>query len=274
MFMWIPYAWRWIAFERRPIGEAVVGPLRRLKALVMRGYNVVGQDVTFHLLLLLNLSLGAWAVKGFLRRSPRVILRSIERIDDAEHVLTLGHHYFRHEEMELFVAEPRLQDAAEIIHCIIEVFASSRGLVPENVRRRLGEIGLEDEPLLKPGRYVHHYPVIFRRVLPDDTFVSMSASMAGPIYSISFFTYDPPGKREPFYDLCSAIARILRSRVDARPHWGKHFPFGFAEVAPLYPQMEAFRELCNRNDPNGVFRNAYAKHVLQLEPGNQSASQG
>lgn len=272
MFMWVPYAWQWIAFERRPVGQTKSGPLRHLKALVMRGYNVIGQDIVFHVLLLLNLALGAWAVKGFLRRSPRVILKSIERVDDAEHVLTLGHHYFRHEEMELFVHESRLEEAAEIIRCVIEVFAASRGSVSENVQRGLVEMGLGDEPLLMPGRYVHHYPVIFRRVLPDDTLVSMSASMTGPIYSISFFTYDPPGKRESFYDLCSAIAHILRNRVDARPHWGKHFPLGFADIAPLYPEMEMFRELCRRNDPNSVFRNDYTRRVLQLEPGERSAS--
>ena len=273
MFMWIPYAWRWIAFERRPVGQPTTGPLTYLKALAMRGYNAIGQDVIFHLLLLLNRALGAWAVKGFLRRSPRAMLKGIERVDEAEHVLTLGHHYFRHEEMELFVAEPRLEEAAEIIRCVIEVFAASRGPVPENVQRRLGEMGLGSEPLLKPGRYVHHYPIIFRRILPDDTLISMTASVAGPIYSISLFTYDPPGKRQPFYDLCHAVAHILRRRVEARPHWGKHFPLGFADIGALYPEMETFRGLCRRNDPNGVFRNDYTRRVLQLEPGNQSAPQ-
>jgi hypothetical protein len=32
----------------------------------------------------------------------------VERVDDAERVLTLGHDYFRHEEMEIFVRESRL----------------------------------------------------------------------------------------------------------------------------------------------------------------------
>lgn len=42
-----------------------------------------------------------------------------------------------------------------------------------------------------------------------------------------------------------------------RLHWGKHFPLGFTDICPLYPEMEKFRELCARNDPNGVFRNSY-----------------
>jgi hypothetical protein len=265
-FLWTPYAWKAIAFERKDVGWPAATPFGALKTWFMRAYNVIGQDIVFHLLLLLMRSMGARAVKGFLRRAPHLIVKGVERVDHAEHVLTLGHHYFRHEEMEVFVDEARLIEAAEIIRCAIEVFAAKGTPIPEGVTQRVSDLGLGKQLWPFRGRFVHHYPIIFRRVLPDDTMVSMAASSAGPVYSISLFSYDPPGKRQPFYDLCGAVARILHDRLDARLHWGKHFPLAFADIAARYPEMEAFRALCRRNDPRGVFRNDYTGRVLGLRP--------
>lgn len=265
-FLWAPYAWKTIAFERKDVGWPTATPFCVLKAWFMRSYNVIGQDIVFHLILLLMRAMGARAVRGFFRRAPRLILKGVERVDHAEHVLTLGHHFFRHEEMEVFVDETRLIEAAEIIQCAIEVFAAKGSSIPEGVTQRLGDLGLGKQLLPFRGRFVHHYPIIFRRVLPDDTMVSMTASSAGPAYSISLFSYDPPGKRQPFYDLCGAVARILHDRLDARLHWGKHFPLAFADIAALYPDLEAFRALCRCNDPRGIFRNEYTGRVLGLRP--------
>jgi FAD/FMN-containing dehydrogenase len=265
-FLWAPYAWKAIAFERKDVGWPTTTLLGDLKTWLMRAYNVIGQDIVFHVILLLKRSLGARTVKGFLRRAPRLILKGVERVDHAEHVLTLGHHYFRHEEMEVFVDEARLIEAAEVIRCAIEVFAAKGASIPDGVTQRLGDLGLGEQLLPFRGRFVHHYPIIFRRVLPDDTMLSMAASSVGPVYSISLFSYDPPGRRQPFYDLCGAVARILHDRFDARLHWGKHFPSAFADIAIRYPEMEAFRALCRRNDPHGVFRNAYTERVLGLRP--------
>jgi alditol oxidase len=51
--------------------------------------------------------------------------------------------------------------------------------------------------------------------------------------------------------------------LGARPHWGKimHAPAG--QLAPLYPQLTAFRDLAGRYDPDGKFRNAFLdRHVF------------
>lgn len=268
-FMWAPYSWKWIAFERKPVWQPATSRLGFLKTRLMRVYNTVFQDIVFHLAVILTRAMGARAVKSFLRRAPRLILKGVERVDDAERVLTLGHHYFRHEEMEVFVDESRLAEAAEIIRCAIEVFAAKRASIPDEVKQRVSDLGLGGELLKHRGRFVHHYPIIFRRVLPDDTMMSMAASTSGPVYSISLFSYDPPGNREPFYDFCGIVARILREHLSARLHWGKHFPLAFADIAPLYPEMEAFSALCRHNDPRGVFRNSYTKRVLGLGPGEK-----
>lgn len=48
----------------------------------------------------------------------------------------------------------------------------------------------------------------------------------------------------------------------ARPHWGKLFAAGAADLAPLYPRFEDFRGLAAKHDPAGKFRNAYLERVL------------
>jgi alditol oxidase len=50
---------------------------------------------------------------------------------------------------------------------------------------------------------------------------------------------------------------------EARPHWGKVFLAGAAEIAPLYPRHADFAALVERLDPRGAFRNAWLEtHVL------------
>jgi xylitol oxidase len=44
---------------------------------------------------------------------------------------------------------------------------------------------------------------------------------------------------------------------EARPHWGKLFDGDAAAVEPLYPRFGDFRELANRLDAAGKFRNAF-----------------
>ena len=49
----------------------------------------------------------------------------------------------------------------------------------------------------------------------------------------------------------------------ARPHWGKLFVAGAAEIAPLYERHADFARLAERLDPRGAFRNAWLEaHVL------------
>lgn len=45
--------------------------------------------------------------------------------------------------------------------------------------------------------------------------------------------------------------------LGARPHWGKLFTGGPAAALTTYPRVEAFRELLERRDPRGKFRNDF-----------------
>src|SRR5262249_31980205 len=121
------------------------------------------------------------------------------------------------------------------------------------------------------GTYTHHYPLFCRRILRDQTMISMTASADEPMYSISIFTYDPPSRRDAYYAFCRFLAYSLLKLVNARLHWGKHFPFQYSDIAPQYPRLQEFRALCQSNDPNGTLRNGYTKRVLDL-PSRQAAS--
>jgi len=48
----------------------------------------------------------------------------------------------------------------------------------------------------------------------------------------------------------------------ARPHWGKLFQLGAAELAPLYPKFSEFRDLAERMDPQHTFRNDFLERTV------------
>ena len=58
------------------------------------------------------------------------------------------------------------------------------------------------------------------------------------------------------------VERVL-SPFDARPHWGKFFLAEAREVGRHYQRLSDFRELSERLDPRGAFRNPWLeRHVL------------
>ena len=218
----------------------------------------------FHLFLKVCLVLGPTAVKTLLKLMPHLLITNVVRRDEAEHVLTLGHHYFRHEEMELFVPESRLREAVEVLRCATEIFAGDAAAASEAVATKLSLHNLYGELTRHTGSYVHQYPFFFRRVLPEDTLISMASGTTEPMYSISVFTYLRPEARAPYYGYCLWLARCMNRLFGARLHWGKHFPLSEADIASAYPSLATFKELCRHTDPNGVFRNGYTKRVLGL----------
>jgi L-gulono-1,4-lactone dehydrogenase len=263
-FILVPYRWTYLAWERAPAEMRALSAGERLKALAMRAYNNICVDVIFHLFVKTAVAFGARAVKTLMKLVPYLLIQGIGRVDDAEHVLTLKHHYFRHEEMEIFVPESRLAEAVDVLRAATEVFAGETTSVPEPLAAKLNQHGLYDELIRRAGAYVQHYPFFFRRVLRDETLISMTSGATEPFYSISVFTYLPPAKRQHYDAFCAWLARCMTALFGARLHWGKHFPLGVADIEPLYSDLERFRQLCRTTDPNGVFRNDYTRRVLGL----------
>lgn len=262
-----PYGWTLTAFERRPLDWHAQPILAKVKALAFRLYVLVLIDLVFHLGVVGSRAIGPAAVRLLHKNATKTLLKNVERVDDAEHVLTTKHDLFRHEEMELFVKETDLPFVMRFLRAAVEFFAGTASALPDEFKVAIRKAGLDEILAAKKGSFVLHYPLFCRRVLPEDTLISMAAGTEGPLFSISIFTYDPPRKREPYYAFCLFVARTLRQLVEMRLHWGKHFPLSHSEIAGLYPQFETFRALCNAHDPHGVLRNAYTSRVLNLPPG-------
>ena len=267
-----PYSATLLMFERKPIEYRRLTLGERIKAYLFRGFGWLVQDVGFHIGLHASRKMGPRAIKAYLRTAPASlsVIKNRERIDDSEHVLTNYHYLFRHEEMEIFVGESQLVRAIAFLRASIESFAAIDRVFPEEFLGPLTEVGLDRVLTAKRGSYIHHYPLFCRRVLPEETMISMAASASEPMYSLSIFNYDRPGRRDAYYAFCSFLAHSLRRLVNARLHWGKHFPFEYDDVAPLYPRLDEFRALCLSHDRNGVLRNGYTKRVLNLPPGRSA----
>ncbi len=262
-FILLPYAWTYVAWERRALEARSLTLVERLKVGFFRALNAAFVDVGFHLGIKAALWLGDSAVKGLLRIAPHFFITGVPHVDDSTHALTMAHHLFRHEEMELFVPEQRLAEAVELLRCATSVFAGETTSVPQAMETTLNLNKLYGALVRHTGTYVHHYPFFFRRILPEDTLISM-ASGTETYCSISVFTYLAPEERQPYYDFCAWLARAMNKLFGARLHWGKHFPLNAVDMARLYPNLDTFREICRKRDPNGVFRNEYCKRVLGL----------
>ena len=259
-FLVFPYGWRWYAYHRRRAPEPDARALRRLRWV--RALDVVVVEGGLHALVKAVVAaarlFGPDAIMRFWKQGLPPLMRSPPVTGSSETVLTLHtrhHHLYGHVEMELFVAKPHLRSAAAFLQEAIPFFAGSDAVVSESLRQELDWIALLDEFQALRGQYVHHYLIFFRRVLGEETFLAMNEG--GERYSISFFTFAPERRRKPYYAVCGFLARAFARLYAARPHWGKYNPLTAAELSPLYPKLQRFREICLAHDPNGVFQNAY-----------------
>jgi xylitol oxidase len=95
-----------------------------------------------------------------------------------------------------------------------------------------------------------------RTVAADDQW--LSSAYGRDVVGIHFtWLQDEPG----LYAVLPAMEEALLP-LGARPHWGKCFAAGAAELAPLYPRFADFRALRDRVDPERTFGNAFLDRVL------------
>lgn len=231
---------------------------RGWRAKLFRAWWFLGIDVALHLIIfslvrgIKSPRITRWFFRCVL---PKLVLKNVTVVDRAERMLVMEHELFRHLEIELFVSAKHLAGAVALTQATLTTFAGC-----ETDLSSIPTDELRSELLQHKGTFTHHYPVTFRRVLPDDTFLSMTADAQEPWYAISFITYAEP--RDPFLVMARFLARVMGREFAARPHWGKFFPLDAQEVAAIYPRLPEFRTLCNRVDPHGVFRNAFTRQVI------------
>lgn len=193
--------------------------------------------------------------------APTAALRGVTVTGTSDRILTLRHDLYRRVEMEVFVPAAALAGALDIVRHVTDAFAGVRPLPPTvealiatHAPGALVDLGRNR------GRYTHHDVIPRRRVLADDTLISMTAD-GREAYALGFFSYRG---LEPGYATSGrAIAIALIALCGARVHRGKYFPVTHEEaVRDAYPGLPRFRELCEHDDRGGVFRNRHAQTTL------------
>jgi FAD/FMN-containing dehydrogenase len=232
-FFLIPWRWTYLAQHRRE----VPGP-RSLLAPLYRAYWFTTLDIGLHLLLqiLVKVLRSPALIRAFFRwLALWTVIRGWRVVDRSQDQLIMEHELFRHIEIELFVARSKLAPALDFVRETIESSRSS---------------------------YTHHYVICIRKVLPDDTLISMSSGLEEPSYAISLISYARPSQRAGFFGFAEFLTHEMSRRFDARPHWGKYCPLTSEEAEQLYPRLGEFRAICRQADPHGLFRNNWTAHIV------------
>jgi D-arabinono-1,4-lactone oxidase len=181
-------------------------------------------------------------------------------------MLIMEHELFRHIEVELFVKQSRLSEALSFVTNVLQFFDGDTATIPPVVRQRLEESEVAIPALTQRQHYTHHYPICIRRVLRDDTLLSMASDSDEPYYAISFISYAAPAKRAEFLQFAQFLVDSMAALFAARPHWGKVCPLSAAQVDRLYSHLKEFRDICRSYDPSGRFSNGWSEALFFSGP--------
>lgn len=180
-------------------------------------------------------------------------------IDRSDRILVMEHELFRHLELEVFVPDTCVKAAADFVATVLKQADGVAADVSPDIQDQLEDAGLWQDFVALRGRFTHHYPVCFRRILRDDTLISMASGDHEAWYSISFITYVEP--RDDFFAMAAFLAKSMSRLFEARIHWGKWFPLGAESIEAAYKELPRFRALARQHDPNGVFVNSFTADV-------------
>jgi hypothetical protein len=268
-FYLMPWSWQWYAQLRRPVSaDAARAP--GIVALVLRPFRLVVIDVLMHSLIsaLANSPRRRRHIPWLFRRVlPLMAPSGVRVIDDSRRLLTVRHDLFTHVECEIFVPEAHLSHSAALVEWALRCCGGEAQ--PPNHQEIADYFGLEASAAIDPlrGQYRHDYLVTFRRVLRDETMISMTSGESGAWYAISLITYQRD--LAPFHRLTRFLAGTMARALGARPHWGKLCPLQTDEIAAVYPRLPEFRAHCASVDPAQVFVNDFARRVLGFHPPSQ-----
>jgi L-gulonolactone oxidase len=104
-------------------------------------------------------------------------------------------------------------------------------------------------------RYPVSFPVELRFVAADDALLSPAYGRDSAYVAVHVFEGLP--WEAPFREV-----EALMSGLGGRPHWGKWSFLGAEELAPRYPEWEAFQAARAELDPDGRFENEWVTRTL------------
>lgn len=275
-FYLVPWTWQYYAQHRRETDAP-----RSLTAPLYRAFWIGVMDMGMHLAILsvVRLFRNPPAVRWFYRHMVRFFVpKDWAVVDRSDRQLTMNHHWFRHIEIELFVERDQLPDALEFTLGALRFFdgkdsGTSHGAghgdeadggPPQIARKLFAEMGVLEQAEGIRGRYTHHYPICVRKVLPDQTLLSMACGEAEARYAISLISYARPSRRDSFMAMARLLTYVMVRRFGARPHWGKVCPLASEDVERLYPRLPEFQEVTRGMDPYGYFTNEWTADLLGL----------
>jgi hypothetical protein len=170
-FYVMPWKWDFWVQHRRESPQ----PRSRL-AWLYRLYFFLVMDVGLHLVILFLTKLyrHRWATRFFFRRLlPIGVIRHWVVVDKSQDMLVMEHELFRHVEIEVFVTRPRLAAALDFVQELLRYFDGDPNVLSAATRENLKKLGLLNSTDV--GAYTHRYPICVRRILPDDTLISMAS---------------------------------------------------------------------------------------------------
>jgi FAD/FMN-containing dehydrogenase len=257
-FYFAPWRWDYFAQHRRAV------PARRSwSASAYRLYWTVGMDRAFHWLILglVRLLPFSWTKFFFRQVLGSLIPMGWKVVDRSDRQLTMQHQLFRHIEIELFVTRSQLPEAIDFVKWLMRLASGEPDSDDGKWKDALSSTELVPEIQSLRGQYRHHYPICIRKVLADETLISM-ASGNEDYYAISLISYARPSQRRGFELFAQVIASCMAKRFRARPHWGKHCPLPAEELRKLYPNFQLFLDVKKQFDSNAVFDNSWTEQLF------------
>lgn len=265
-FYLVPWAWFYFTQHRREV-DAPRSALAGLYSL----YCYVAFDVVMHLMIILmdRMFRSRWAIETFFWYVlPATAIRGWKVVDKAHSLLIMEHEMFRHIEIEVFVKRSVLAEALAFTQELLRHFGGERNAFSDATRSRLSARGLLAEVEEGWGVYTHDYLICVRKVLPDDTLLSMASSDEEPYYALSFISYARPAQRAGFFQFAKSLSDCVVALFGGRPHWGKYCPLTPQQAAEVYPHLPEFRAVCQSLDPQRVFRNDWINRTVFGEGGS------
>ncbi|MFT6040656.1 MAG: FAD/FMN-containing dehydrogenase [Planctomycetota bacterium] len=254
-FYLIPWRWSYLVQHRQETKQS-----RSWHASFYRAYWLVVMDYGLHLLILSLVRLAgirSLARLTFKHALSAFVIRNWRVVDRSSSMLVMRHEAFRHIEIELFVRRSHLDGALKYAQEVLLVAGGRETALCKEMQARIVALGRQEDLAELHNEYSHHYPICVRRVLPDDTLISMASGGGEDWYALSFISYARPSKRAGFLKFADFMAVSMSHMFDARPHWGKVCPLDPNELSSLYPRFDEFRTMASTLDPDGVFLNSW-----------------
>lgn len=267
-FFLVPWRWTYMSQYRRETDRR-----QSRTAWLYHCYRYLTIDLSMLLLIVVLvrvLRINAIVRMMFRRVIPAFVIRDWHVVGQSTPQLVMEHELFRHIELELFVQRSHLKSAMSFVQQTLCFAAGTDDSIDESFRTQLAGASLDNEWNNIAGTYCHHFPICIRKVMADDTLVSMASPSARatqeeshePWYAITFTCYARKRDQAAFERLGQFLTRSMATLFGARPHWGKLNYLQPDQLRELYPHFAAFQQCSQTFDPDGNFQNEWTSELL------------